>query len=272
MKITKRLSIAFDIALISLVVYLFLWGRFFPYSPIVLGFEHRDYKKTVLYFHKGTDISVFKDIDRLLPGIENFHQLKYRQKVGVFLCSSPEEEKRLANSQTRFKAFPPYGRIFVSKQAQQESLSGKIHPDVYLTHELSHSLLEQNMSLWQFLFYPKWLMEGLAVYSAGQMGVDGYFTQEQVRQTIRNGYFVYPKDWSSNLWESRAVEKSAVPNKWWFVYSQFGCMVEDLIKKYGKDKFILFMKKELKGGNTDKNFRDIFGRAFESYVNDFKNQ
>lgn len=270
MLLKKITPIVFDIVLVGVILYLFLFGRLFPYSPLILGFERKELARSTIYFHKGADISRLNDVDKFIPEVEAFHQLKYKHKIEIFLCSSPGEKKRLTNSEARLTTFPPFGRIFVSSQAQQEAMNNKIHIDVYLKHELSHALLEQNMAFWRFPFFPRWLMEGVAVYSANQMGVDGYFTQNEVQKTIHAGYFVYPKDWSGNFGESKVVKTLSLPNKYWFVYSQFGFIVQDLIEKYGKEKFRVFLHKELHGGEVEKNFQDTFGKGLDGYMEEFR--
>ena len=42
------------------------------------------------------------------------------------------------------------------------------------------------MSLILALNYPGWFTEGTAVYSANQMGVDGYFSKEETLNKIKS--------------------------------------------------------------------------------------
>lgn len=269
-QINKKISIFFDVALAGVVLYLFLFGRFVPYSPVIVGFERKEFARSTVYFHKGADISAFSNIDKFIPEVESFYQLKYKHKVAIFLCSSRSEQKRLTASRTRMATFPPYGRIFVSSQAQQDALANKIHIDIYLKHELSHALLEQNMSFWRFRSFPHWLLEGVAMYSADQMGVDGYYNQDQVKKAIQAGLFVYPKDWHRRLERSKAVEALPLANKYWFTYSQYGYIMQDLIEKYGKEKFLIFLHKELCGGSVENNFQNTFGRELGEYIEGFR--
>lgn len=145
--------------------------------------------------------------------------------------------------------------------------------DVYLKHELSHSLLYQNMSLYHSCYYPGWLLEGTAVYSANQMGVDGYFTKEETFDKIRNGYFLNPDDWGTLLKpQKESVNNFPLANKYWFIYSEFACLVDDMIQNYGKEKFLQYTTELLKEKDDKKAFQRIFGIEFNKYVDDFKNQ
>jgi len=270
MLLKKRVSLVLDGILLGAVLYLFLFGRFFPYSPLTLGFKHKEFARSVVYFHKGADISRFSDVDKLIPGVEAFHQLKYKHKVAIFLCSSLSEKKRFTSSEARMTTFPPFGRIFVSLQAQQDALNNKIHIDVYLKHELSHALLEQNMSFWRFSRFPRWLLEGIAMYSADQMGVDGYYTKAQVEKYIQAGYFVYPGDWGRKFTKIPAIQNLPLADKYYFTYSQYGYIVQDLIEKYGREKFLVFLDKELRSGTVENNFQDTFGQGLGDYMEGFR--
>jgi len=259
--------------LIAAIIYSFLWGRSFPFSPIIISFEQKELNKAIIYYHKGTNITKFNIVDELVTEVENSHQLKYKRKIKIFICDSNKEIARLTGCSTRFNTHPLYGRIFISGKAKKEYQADKIHLDVYLKHELSHSLLYQNMGLYQSLYYPGWLMEGIAVYNANQMGVDGYFTKEETFDKIENGYFLNPDDWGTILKSQKeSVKNFPLTNKYWFIYSEFACLVDDLIENYGEEKFIGYMTELLKEKNDKKLFQDIFGIEFNKYLDDFKNR
>ena len=273
MLLKKKLIIGTVLLIIAVIIYSFLWGRLFPFSPIIIGFEQKEFNKAIIYYRKDTDISKFIIIDNLINEVEDFHQLKLKKKVKIFIFNSDKEYTRHTGKKTRFVAFPLYGRIFVSGKAKTESEEGKIHLDVYLKHELSHSLLYQNMSLYHSCYYPGWLLEGTAVYSANQMGVDGYFTKEETFDKIRNGYFLNPDDWGTLLKpQKESVNNFPLANKYWFIYSEFACLVDDMIQNYGKEKFLQYMSELLKEKDDKKAFQRIFGIEFNKYVDDFKNQ
>ena len=270
----KKLMVGAVLLLIAVIIYSFLWGRLFPFSPIIIGFEQKEFNKAIIYYRKGTGISKLSIIDSLINKVEEFHQLKFKKKVKIFIFNSDKEYVRRTGLETRFVTFPLYGRIFVSGKARKEFEEGKIHMNIYLKHELSHSLLDQNMSLYRSQYYPGWLFEGIAVYSSNQMGVDGYFTKEETIDRIRDGYFLNPDDWGTTLLkpQSENVKNFPLPNKYWFVYSEFACLVEDLIQYYGKEKFFRYMTELLREKDDKKLFRNIFGIEFNEYVNDFKNR
>ncbi|MBL7136475.1 MAG: hypothetical protein ISS81_07785 [Candidatus Marinimicrobia bacterium] len=269
MILKKKIIIGTVSLLIAIIIYSFLWGRLFPFSPIIIGFEQKEFNKAVIYYRKSNNVSKCITIDSLMNEVEDFHQLKFKKKAKIFVFNSDKEYTRRTGHKTRFVAFPLYGRIFVSAKAKKESEEGKIHMDVYLKHELSHSLLFQNMSLYHSCHFPGWLLEGIAVYNADQRGVDGYLTKEETLDKIRKGYFLNPDEWGT-LSRKKGAKNFPLPNKYWFIYSEFACLVEDLIQNYGKEKFLQYMTELLEEKDDKKVFQRIFGIEFNEYVDYFK--
>jgi len=262
---------------IIISIYLFLWGPLFPLSPIIIGFDQKEFAGATIYYHQGTDISklINVNIDKLIKETEDFHQLKFQKKVEIIICNSDNELARLTGGcKSLFVTTPVYGRIFISSKAKNEIKEKKINYLVYLKHELSHSLLFQNMSLYRSQYYPGWLMEGIAVYSSNQMGVDGYYTKEETFVKIKEGYFLNPEDWGTTLLKRQGLNVINFPlaNKYRFIYSEFACIVDDLIQKYGKEKFNQFFIALLKNGHDNQIFQQIYGIEFNNYLDDFRNE
>ncbi len=274
MPLRKKILLITVLILLAAITYNFLYGRLLPFSPIILGFEKKEFGKAIIYYHKGIDITKFSTIDSLMNEAENFHQLKFKTKVKIFFLNSDKEYARYTGQKARFVTFPLYGRIFVSGRARKEYEGGKIHLLVYLQHELSHSLLFQNMSLYRSQYYPGWLLEGTATYNANQMGVDEYLTKEQAFSKIREGYFLNPDDWSTTLLrpQNKSVKNFPLPNKFVFIYSEFAYLVDDIIKNYGKERFLLYLTALLKEKDDKRVFQQIFGIEFKQYLDDFKNR
>ncbi len=70
--------------------------------------------------------------------------------------------------------------------------------------------------------------------SAGQIGKGIYDSKHETYRIIRDGYFLAPDDYGTMLVRARkSVKNLPVPNRIGFIYSEFGCIVEDLIT-YGQ--------------------------------------
>jgi len=65
--------------------------------------------------------------------------------------------------------------------------------EIYLKHELSHSLLHQHSGIIRAGKYPAWLLEGIAVHSANQMGTSCYPSKKETYNYIRKGNFMPPE-------------------------------------------------------------------------------
>ena len=267
----KVLSISVFVVLIIIIGYSSVYGRLLPYSPVIVGFEQKIYKKATVYYHKGYSLPTLEGIDELIDENEKTHRLKYKRKVDIILCESDQEKKRITGSLTRAQAFPFLGRIVVSRKVQDEAIANEKPFRVYLQHELSHSLTQQNLSLFRTLTFPAWLNEGIAVYSANQFGKAGYFTQREVAEHLSQDVFFHPYWWPQPLQQTPIESKEfKLKNKYYFIYSEFGCIVDDLINTYGRDRFIFYYHQLLKNKNNEEAFLDVFGISFFDYLNEFK--
>ena len=273
-RLNKRLVlIAVCLMLVAVLTYLLLWGRLVPYSPLIVGFERKTLERADIYYHSGQILPESIDsIGEYMSQLEALHALSYQRKVDVLFCASEDEEKRLGGTTVRAITFPIYGRILVSDRLRREALAGEKPFAVFLKHELSHSLLDQNMSLYRFLrFFPAWLNEGVAVCAADQFGEGGYPGRKEVIGYLRQGYFYRP-EWFVGLLRQTPKEGTEFPleNRLYFAYSEFGLIISDLIKTYGRDKFQSYLHTLLKTGSHDEVFQQSFGLPFDQYLEAFK--
>lgn len=268
----KKIRSGILIVLLVFLAYSFLFGRLFPFSPIIIGFEKKDFNKTIIYYHKTDNINEFFPIDTIIEGVERFHRLTFKRKVKIFLAESDKEYRRYTGTSARFVTQPLKGRIFISNRAKTEYRNKEIQFYTYLKHELSHSILYQNISFIRSLGYPTWFMEGIAMYSAKQVGSDGYYSYKQTKEKIKEGYFVEPNDWGTIITsKGKSVVNCKLENKYWFIYSEFALIINNLINQYGEDKFIDFLKDSLNTKDFYQLFKITFGQSFENYLKNIKN-
>lgn len=269
----KRLLIGFTLVLV-IVASLGMWGPLFAFSPLVVGFHRVTLSRCDVYFHDKTDAGLFANADELITEVEAFHRMQFPRRVQIIVCCNAGEYARLTtNHLTRFVTFPLYGRIFVSHRAVADAKAGRIHLDVYLKHELSHALLFQQMPLTRVAALPVWLREGLAVYSAGQLGVDQYLSDDAVRTCMQQGDFLHPDDFghlSASHMPSYVQRQPALVHEPRFWYAESGCMVGDLIERYGKTRFLHFVQLTMYEGAVNADFQRVFGCSFAEYVNGFR--
>jgi hypothetical protein len=248
------------------VIYTFFFGKLFPYSPIIIGFEKHELTNTIIYTQKGVLLDDYERIDILIPPSEKFHDLEFLTKPEIFLFSDSTYYIRHSPSKARFCAFYN-GRLFVTPWALNETLQGEISLEIYLTHELSHSLLHQHAGLIKASRYPKWLLEGIAVYCSNQMGSSFYPSKSDTYRMINLGNFM-PPDYFKTKNEDKIALK--VENRIPFMYSEFACIVDYLIANFGKDKFLIYMKSLIKDKDNDKIFKEVYKVDFDKFIIDFR--
>ncbi len=266
MKNKLKYSIAIGFILIlGLVVYSFLFGKLFPYSPLIIGFSKKELTNTIVYVQKGAEYPDLKIIDSLIPNVEKFHEWKFLKKPRIFIFKDKNSYYKRSISKARFCAFYN-GDLIISPWALKEAENGEISLEIYLTHELSHCLLHQHSGISRAYNYPEWLLEGIAVYSANQMGTSWYPSKKETYDYIQKGNFMPPEYFKTKN-EDRI--KLDVQYRITFMYSEFACIVDYLIEKFGKEKFLSYMKELTTISDHDKIFKKIYGIEFGHFITDF---
>jgi len=246
--------------------YVLFFGKLFSFSPIIVGFEKHELAHSRIYVQNGAEFSDFEKIDTLIPIVEDFHELEflYKPKIFIFRDSTSFIQKSL--SKARFCVYPN-GRLFISPWALREGSEGKISLEIYLRHELSHSLIDQHAGLIDAYYYPQWLMEGIAVYSTNQMGTSFYPSKTETYQYINQGNFLPPLDFKTKYEDTTKLN---VKYRITFMYSEFACIVDYLIETYGKEKLFTFMKELLENNDNNEVFMKVYNVEFEKVIQDFK--
>lgn len=259
---------ALSLFLISFIViiYMLLWGKLFPYSPIIIGFDKYELNNTIIYVQQGVKFNEFTRLDTLTKSVESFHELKFINKPKIFIFKDNESYYQRSISKARFCAFSS-GALIISPWALKEDKQGIISLEIYIKHELSHILIyNYNGFLGEFK-YPGWLLEGLAMYSVNQMGTSFYPSIENTYKAIREGNFMPPEYFKTNKEDEININ---VKYKIAFIYSEFGCIVDYLVKTFGRKKFIKYIKALLEKNDNESEFRKVYSRDFNEVISEFK--
>jgi hypothetical protein len=266
----RKVSIAVILLLSGFFIYHFLYGRLLAFSPLVVGFEKYKTENATIYYHKNEKELDHKTLDSFILEVEQFHKLSFNKEVRIFICKTDKEFKRYTGASARFVTI--FGSaIFMSGEANAERKTNGIDLNTYIKHELSHLLIYQNMSLRKSINYPQWVLEGLAVYSSNQFGVDRYLTKKDTYKLIEEGNFVNPTDWGTAFTEKgKSVRESKVKKKYKFIYAEFGCIIDDLINTYGQEKFLNFLQQSLTTNDFYVLFKETYKTEFSEYLHEFK--
>lgn len=266
----------------AVLVYLLVWGRFSPYGPVVYGFERHDLPDVVVYVERddgpeiahscsgsspagasGPDLTA---VDALVAEVEQAHSLRFKSRPRLLFFTDVDSYGR--RTTTRARACTYYnGTIVVSPWVQREDTEGVLSLEVYLRHELSHALLYQHMGILAALRYPKWLLEGIATWSAGQMGTFAYPSAAETYALIAAGDWMPPDAY-------RTAGEDQVPlhvdDRMTFMYCEFACIVDDLVARYGRETFFAYVTALMDDDDHGAVFRAAFGVAFDAYLDDFR--
>jgi len=115
--------------------------------------------------------------------------------------------------------------------------------------------------------YPAWLLEGTAVYSADQMGTSWYPSKAETYNYILEGNFMPPEFFKTKKEDQIDLH---VKNRITFMYSEYACIVDYLIGKYGRDKFLSYIKELTNNSKHDQVFKGIYGIDFSIFIHDFR--
>lgn len=252
----------------GLFIYSLLWGKLFPYSPVILGFDKHELPHTIIYVQQGAGFKDFIRIDTLTTAVEKFHELKFIRKPKVFIFRDRDSYLQRSPSKARFCTFSS-GSLIISPWALKEAEEGKISLEIYLRHELSHILIfDYNGFLSEFR-YPKWLLEGIATYSSNQMGTSFYPGKLETYQLMKQGNFIPPQFYGTKREDE---VKLNVKYKEAFKYSEFACIVDYLICTYGREQFIKYMKLLFAESDNNTAFKSIYKKSFDEVISDFRKQ
>jgi hypothetical protein len=247
--------------------YELLWGKLFAFSPVMIGFSKHALQNTIVYVQNGAEFSEYAQIDSLTVPVEEFHQLKFIHKPKIIIFRDKDSYYRQTTTKARFCAYPS-DVIVCAPWAMQEARDGKISLEIYLRHEMSHILLYQYKDLLDKFRYPNWLLEGVAMYSAAQMGTGFYPGKDETYRIISQGNYLDPRDFHTSREEKAKID---VQNRIAFIYSEFGCIIDYLVDNFGRDKFLLYIKKLTKENNHDKVFKEVYGIEFDQFLRNFQN-
>jgi len=231
--------------------------------PHFFGFREIHSQNITICFKNKDPRAPFLKIDLLMKEAELFHNLRFKRPIRFYIFDSHQEFTKFSRLKKGVMG-TGYNRIYVSPKALQQ-------PDLilekFINHELSHTLLFQNMSHIRRLFYPSWLIEGVAVYYSKQPGFAGYPNKEEVISLVKKGNFIYPPDYRKRFSPpKRSIKNIHLKHKHRYLYSLFGTIVDDLIQSYGHERFLSFLHKTLNSRSMKNVFKESFDINFDDYI------
>ena len=139
-------------------------------------------------FELGADDYAEKVSSFLPSAIQQIEEKQYRpfpEPVQVYVCASRESFKKYYGADVRAGVST---KLFLSPRVFEK---GDKIAKMYLTHELSHLHLLQQLGLYKVSRLPFWFKEGLATYGSNGGGAD-LISQKQAIEYIRAGKHFVP--------------------------------------------------------------------------------
>ncbi len=250
----------------ALLAYELLCGKLFPYCPVVVGFSRHELPHAVVYVQHGARSRDFAALDSLVPVVERSHGMRFRRKPRLFVFGDDGSYLRHSPSKARFCAFYD-DTLVISPWALREADQSQLPLGIYIRHELSHLLLLQRMGMLSAHRFPQWLMEGVATYTADQMGTGFYPSRAETYELMRQGNFMPPRSFKTRAGDLLELR---VKYRWPFVYCEFACLVEYLIETRGSATFDAYLTRLMAGGDADAVFRETYGTDLDAAVQEFR--
>ncbi len=250
----------------GLLSYALLFGKLFPFSPVVIGFERNDLDNAVVYTQKGYDFGDLRWMDTVFGRVEEFHGLQFTSRPRIILFGDDGTYARRSISRARLCAFYN-GTIVVSPWLSREDADGTVSLETYLEHELSHVILFQNLGIPASIRYPKWLLEGIATLASRQMGTTFYPDSAETVRLIAEGNWMPPGLFGTDAEDAVILD---VENRMPFVYCEFALIVDDLVERYGRDRFQEYMTGHTFWSDPDEVFERTYGLEFDDHLSSFR--
>jgi hypothetical protein len=234
----------------------FLYGPLFPWSPVKPGYTRFILHRADIYYPSGSTLDEsYKQVDSFIAEAEEFHRLKMPDRITVIAPRTWSD----------FHLQAPWQRGPVGAMTLQTGtviwITPKIaekHFDIgeYLRHELSHAILDQNMTLWRGhkLNQQQWLSEGLAVDFGRQKS---YLTEEEFIARAQT--------------EPLAAAFNGENPDMRFDYVAWRYFIEHIIHSRGRDRFQDYLLRVMQTPDRARDlFPEYFGISFDDALREFQ--
>ncbi|VFQ47427.1 hypothetical protein [Desulfoluna butyratoxydans] len=251
---------------LSGVVYLFLWGFLFPWSPVKPGYAHEGNARWSVYYPEGTALpDDYGHIGDLMEETEAFHHLAYTHPVKVILCATSAQYRRYSTQRSHLCTMGTGTVIYVNPTVKETKRDIRS----FLKHELSHALVFQHMTLPHAFKLKRWIREGLAVY----YGNPHHYYQGDafLSLAVDKGYFF---DFTGDDGENPSlIGHIPADRRYLFEYAEYRCFVDYLMTHYGSERFFAFLNLDMRAPEAENEaFRQVYEVELSAVFQQFKQE
>jgi hypothetical protein len=226
----KKGVIAIFILVITILIYSFIWGILFPWSPIKFGFNKVSYSDSSIFYPNNMSIPIdYELIDHLMSETEKFHNLRFKKKVNIIICATKSQYQRFSTQRSPICTMYTGSVIYVNPSIRDTKRDIKS----FLKHELSHAIIYQNTTILKASKMKRWISEGLAVF----YGNSHHYHQgkEFFILAVDEGYFF---EFIKNSGNIGHIPKDI---RYSFEYAEYRYFIEYLVVNFGSDLFFKFI-------------------------------
>jgi len=260
---------AASLVFVFLVGFAFVSGPLFPWSPVKIGYDCKEFKRASVIFPNGTTFpNDCLDIDNIMDDVERFHGLKFEDRVKIIFCDTWGLFHRGRLCSFGFRSEGPLasaigtGTVIYFSPGLKNSgrnLRG------LLKHELSHAIRYQHMALGDVLGpYGNlhWLDEGIAIHYGN---ASDYPKAKEFRtMAIEKGYLFRVTD-------KRDADKIPLSIRHMFRYAEYNFFFTYLINRFGRDSVMEYVKATMKSPDqSELHFRTLFRASLLEVVSSFE--
>ena len=213
-------------------------------------------------YESGAEIfadSVAAILTQSIQKVENRQYRFFVEPVRVYVCATEESFYKLSDA--RVKAFVN-NKLLLSPRLMDEP--EYIH--LYLTHELSHLHLYQQLGLLNFRKLPTWFKEGLATFVSDGGGAQTVSEDEAVKSITDGKHFIPLSGGYFGFFNQQSLVDNALSHH--MRYRQYMIFVS-FIKNMDEEKFKILLLSIQDGVNISDSIKISFNTTLEKIWQDF---
>lgn len=197
-------------------------------------------------------------LDSAVQQIETMQYSQFKDPVRVYICGSRESFKRYFGADVRAGVLV---KLFLSPRIFED---GNDVAEMYLTHELSHLHIRDQIGNYKMIKLPTWFKEGLATYAAEGGGAHTV-SDEQAIESIKSGKHFVPNDSDGLIFQKTASDWGLRPHMF---YRQSMLFIKYLSEtnEEGFRKLLLLVEN---GQRFSAAFETAYNRKLEVLWDDF---
>jgi hypothetical protein len=271
-----KLNIEIVFQLLITIGYLFCFSGCALYEGMTNYFNSTDHYLTfkqdqrIMYEPGAKEFAttVASDLPLAVEKVESRQYSTFPDKIMIYVAKTPESFKKMTGRSVSAMMYRK--SIFLSPKLLEEPDTIKL----YVTHELSHLHLHQNLGDYAYLCIPSWFLEGLAAFVSDGGGAEKV-TDDDVRESIRSGNHFIPFEDAGlrDLVRPRYASYFKIRHKFKHHLFYRQCMLfVEFLEKENPEQFKKFLTDLKNGIDFPDTFRLSFGADAMTKWHEFKIQ